>query len=142
MIGDRRDTVSPLLKTKKQKWLWNIRSRLNFSTFWVFEPVFRYVWSKLRLFEQKINAMQFFHTSSFWYFRILIILWEFFNPLFEDNLFYFQGWFCWQLCLYVLLVFIIHEGFVINSGLHTYCNDIVGKQIWSEIFSGFLLYDY
>ena len=28
-----------------QKLLWNIRSRLNSSTFWVFEPVFKYVWS-------------------------------------------------------------------------------------------------
>ena len=30
-----------------QKLLENIRSRLNFSTFWVFEPVFGYIWSKL-----------------------------------------------------------------------------------------------
>ena len=29
-----------------QKLLWNIRSRLNSSTFWVVEPVFKYVWSK------------------------------------------------------------------------------------------------
>ena len=29
-----------------QKVLWNIRSRLNSSTFWVFEPAFKYVWSK------------------------------------------------------------------------------------------------
>ena len=38
-----------------QKLLWNIRSRLNSSTFWVFRPVFRYVWSKLKLFAQKIK---------------------------------------------------------------------------------------
>ena len=31
------------LLTFYQKLLWNIRSRLNSSTFWVFEPVFRYV---------------------------------------------------------------------------------------------------
>ena len=36
-----------------QKLLWNIRSRLNSSTFLVFEPVFRYVWSKLKLCAQK-----------------------------------------------------------------------------------------
>jgi hypothetical protein len=29
-----------------QKLLWNIRSRLNSSTFWVFEPVFKYIWWK------------------------------------------------------------------------------------------------
>ena len=29
-----------------QKLLWNIRSRLNFSTFWVFEPVFKYVFCR------------------------------------------------------------------------------------------------
>ena len=40
-----------------QKLLWNIRSRLNFSTFWVFEPVFRYVWSKLKLFAQKMKIL-------------------------------------------------------------------------------------
>ena len=40
-----------------QKWLWNIRSRLNSSTFWVFEPVFRYVWSKLKLFAQKMKIL-------------------------------------------------------------------------------------
>ena len=38
-----------------QKLLWNIRSRLNSSTFWAFEPVFRYVWSKLKLCAQKIE---------------------------------------------------------------------------------------
>ena len=38
-----------------QKLIWNIRSRLNSSTFWVFEPVFTYVWSKLKLFEQKMK---------------------------------------------------------------------------------------
>ena len=32
-----------------QKLSWNIRSRLNSSTFWVFRPVFRYVGSKLKL---------------------------------------------------------------------------------------------
>ena len=29
-----------------KKLLWNIRSGLNSSTFWVFEPVLKYVWSK------------------------------------------------------------------------------------------------
>ena len=29
---------------------WNIRSRLNSSTFWVFEHVFKYVWSKSSFF--------------------------------------------------------------------------------------------
>ena len=38
-----------------QKLLWNIRSRLNSSTFWFFEPVIRYVWSKLKLFAQKMK---------------------------------------------------------------------------------------
>ena len=37
------------LLTFYQKLLWNIRSRLNSSTFWIFRPVFRYVWSKLIL---------------------------------------------------------------------------------------------
>ena len=36
-----------------QKLLWHIRSRLNSSTFWVFRPVFRYVWSKLKLCAQR-----------------------------------------------------------------------------------------
>ena len=40
-----------------QKLVWNIRSRLNFSTFWVFEPIFRYVWSKLKLFAQKMKIL-------------------------------------------------------------------------------------
>ena len=40
-----------------QKLLWNIRSRLNSSTFWVFRPVFRYVWSKLKLFAQKMKIL-------------------------------------------------------------------------------------
>ena len=35
----------------------NIRSRLNFSTYWVFEPVFRYVWSKLKLFAQEMKIL-------------------------------------------------------------------------------------
>ena len=30
---------------------------LNFSTFWDFEPVFRYVWSKLKLFAQKMKIL-------------------------------------------------------------------------------------
>ena len=38
-----------------QKLLWNIRSRLNSSTFWVFRPVFRYVWSKLKLCAQNMK---------------------------------------------------------------------------------------
>ena len=33
-----------------QKLLWNTRSRLNSSTFWVFEPLFKYVWSKSSFF--------------------------------------------------------------------------------------------
>ena len=40
-----------------QKLLWNIRSRLNSSTFWVFGPVFRYVWSKLKLCAQKMKIL-------------------------------------------------------------------------------------
>ena len=36
-----------------QKILWNIRSSLNSSTFWVFRPVFGYVWLKLKLCAQK-----------------------------------------------------------------------------------------
>ena len=40
-----------------QKLLWNIRSRLNSSTFWVFRPVFRYVWSKLKLCAQKMKIL-------------------------------------------------------------------------------------
>ena len=41
------------LLTFYQKVLWSIRSRLNSSTFWVFRPVFRYVWSKLKLCAQR-----------------------------------------------------------------------------------------
>ena len=41
-----------------QKLLWNIRSRLNSSTFWVFRPVFRYVWSKLKFFAQKMKIFK------------------------------------------------------------------------------------
>ena len=44
-----------------QKLLWNIRSRLNSSTFWVFRPVFRYVWSKLNLCAQKWRFL-----NNFW----------------------------------------------------------------------------
>ena len=40
-----------------QKLLWNIRSRLNSSTFWVFRPVLRYVWSKLKLCAQKMKIL-------------------------------------------------------------------------------------
>ena len=40
-----------------QKLLWIIRSRLNSSTFWVFRPVFRYVWSKLKLCAQKMKIL-------------------------------------------------------------------------------------
>ena len=40
-----------------QKLLWNIRSRLNSSIFWVFRPVFWYVWSKLKLFPQKMKIL-------------------------------------------------------------------------------------
>ena len=39
------------------KLLWNIRSRLNFSTFWVFEPVFRYIWWKSSFFVQKASIL-------------------------------------------------------------------------------------
>ena len=35
-----------------RKLLRNIRSRLNSSTFWVFRPIFRYVWSKCFNFDQ------------------------------------------------------------------------------------------
>ena len=40
-----------------QKWLWNIRSRLNSSKIWVFESVLRYVPSKLKLFVQKMMIL-------------------------------------------------------------------------------------
>ena len=36
-----------------QKLLWNIRSRLNSSTFWVFEPVFTYYWFTIFIFYAK-----------------------------------------------------------------------------------------
>ena len=39
------------------KLLRNIRSRLNSSPFWVFRPVFRYVWLKLKLFAQKMKIL-------------------------------------------------------------------------------------
>ena len=45
------------LLTFYQKLLWNIRSRLNSSTFWVFRPVFRYDWSKLKLFAYKMKIL-------------------------------------------------------------------------------------
>ena len=54
-----------------QKLLWNIRSRLNSSTFWVFEPVFTYVWSKSSFFVQKVSILEelsldlIFH-NNFW----------------------------------------------------------------------------
>ena len=47
--------------TSYQKLLWNVRSRLNSSTFWVFEPEFRYIWSKLKLFAQK---NEYFYQTS------------------------------------------------------------------------------
>ena len=40
-----------------QKLLWNIRSRLNSSTFWVFELVFKYVWSKSSFFVHKASIL-------------------------------------------------------------------------------------
>ena len=40
-----------------QKLLWHIRSRLNSSTFWVFRPVFRYVWSKLKLCAKRVKFL-------------------------------------------------------------------------------------
>ena len=40
-----------------QKILWNMRSRLNSSTFWVFRPVFRYVCSKMKLFVQRMKIL-------------------------------------------------------------------------------------
>ena len=40
-----------------QKLLWNIRSRLNSSTFWVFEPVFKYVQSKSSFFVHKASIL-------------------------------------------------------------------------------------
>ena len=40
-----------------QKLLWNIRSRLNSSTFLVFEPVFKYVWSKSSFFVHKASIL-------------------------------------------------------------------------------------
>ena len=38
-----------------KKLIWNIRSRLNSSTLWVFEPVFKYVWSKSSFRSTKIS---------------------------------------------------------------------------------------
>ena len=40
-----------------QKSLWNIRSRLNSSTFWVFVPVFEYVWSVSSFFVNKPSIL-------------------------------------------------------------------------------------
>ena len=40
-----------------QKLSWNIRSRLNSSTFWVFKPVFTYVWSKSSFFVHKASIL-------------------------------------------------------------------------------------
>ena len=40
-----------------QKILWNIRSRLNSSTFWVFEPVFKYIWSKSSFIVHKASIL-------------------------------------------------------------------------------------
>ena len=40
-----------------QKWLWNIRSKLNSFTFWVFEPIFRYIWSKSSFHVQKASIL-------------------------------------------------------------------------------------
>ena len=37
------------------KLLWNIRSMLNSSKFWVFEPVFTYVWSKSSFLRKKLQ---------------------------------------------------------------------------------------
>ena len=47
------------LLTFYQKLLWNIRSRLNPSTFWVFESIFEY-WQK----SIKTNSVQLQHTKS------------------------------------------------------------------------------
>ena len=40
-----------------QKLLWNIRSRLNSSTFWVFAPAFTYGWTKSSFFVQKASIL-------------------------------------------------------------------------------------
>ena len=41
-----------------------IKSRLNSSTFWVFEPVFTYVWSKLSFFVQKALFFYKIHLNT------------------------------------------------------------------------------
>ena len=48
-LKPRSFTIDCWLLTFYQTLSWNIRSRLNSSTFWVFRPAFRYVWSKLKL---------------------------------------------------------------------------------------------
>ena len=40
-----------------QKLFWNIRSRLNLSTFWFFEPAFRYIWSKSSFLFKKLHFL-------------------------------------------------------------------------------------
>ena len=40
-----------------RKFIWDIRSRLNPSIFWVFEPVFKRVWSKSSFFVQKASIL-------------------------------------------------------------------------------------
>ena len=40
-----------------QKLLWNIRSRLNSSTFWGFEPFFKYVWLTSSFFVHKTSIL-------------------------------------------------------------------------------------
>ena len=45
------------LLTFYQKLSWNIRSRINSSTFWVFESVFTYVWSKSSFFVQNASIL-------------------------------------------------------------------------------------
>ena len=49
-----------------QKLLWNIRSRLNSSTFWVFRPAFLYVWSKLKLWTQKMKILILAQKLKMW----------------------------------------------------------------------------
>ena len=40
-----------------QKLLWNIKSRLNSSTIWAFEPISKFVWSKSSCFVHKASIL-------------------------------------------------------------------------------------
>ena len=68
-----------------QKLLWNVRSRLNSSMLWVFRPVFKYVWWKLKLWAQKMQ----------WHFKFQSFLWYLtnFKAYFLVNLYYLEKFF-------------------------------------------------